>query len=145
LASDLSQGASSQVSDDASLTKEIVILTPYTRQREFFQKVLPTFTVSSIDGFRGREAKIVIFVTVRSNASYGTGFLKDLRRLNVAMTRAKAGIVIIGNRMTLTGRGDEEVDTTSKDVWKRPLDQPLKFTLQLLQLNCSNKQFRSPT
>ena len=123
LASHVSQGASSQVSDDASLTKEIVILTPYTRQRDLLQKALPTFTVSSIDGFQGREAKIVIFVTVRSNASYDIGFLKDLRRVNVAMTRAKAGIIIFGDRMTSTGRGDEEVDTKGKDVWKRLLDQ----------------------
>ena len=123
LVNDLSQDVSSRVSDGASLTKEIVILTPYTRQRELLQIALPTFTVSSIDGFQGREAKIVVFVTVRSNASYDIGFLKDLRRLNVAMTRATAGIVIIGDKMTLIGHGDEEIDTKSKDVWKRLLDQ----------------------
>ena len=123
LDSDASKGASTQADDSASLTREIVILTPYTRQRELLQSALPAFRVSSIDGFQGREARIVVFVTVRCNSSYHIGFLKDLRRLNVVMTRAKAGIVVIGDKATLIGHGDDEDDTTSKDVWKRLLNQ----------------------
>ena len=65
----------------------------------------------------------MLFVTVRSNSSHDIGFLKDLRRLNVVMTRAKAGIVIVGDRATLIGRGDDEADTKSKDVWERLLNQ----------------------
>ena len=109
--------------DTTSLTNEMVVLTPYTRQRELLQSALPASAVSGIDGFQGREARIVIFVTVRSNASYEIGFLKDLRRLNVVMTRAKAGIIIIGDKVTLIGGGKDEVDTKSKDVWRRLLNQ----------------------
>jgi len=98
----------------------IAILTPYTRQREALSVALPNLEISSIDGFQGREADIVIFVTVRCNVSYEIGFLADMRRLNVVMTRAKRGVVIIGSKATLTGgvgvEGDLEV---SKKVWQR--------------------------
>jgi superfamily I DNA and/or RNA helicase len=48
--------------------------------------------------------------------------LKDMRRLNVAMTRARAGVIIIGDTPTLTGRGSDDSDAESKQVWKRLLD-----------------------
>jgi superfamily I DNA and/or RNA helicase len=69
----------------------IAVLTPYSRQAELLKARLLHFAnveVSSIDGFQGREADIVIFVTVRCNVHYEIGFLKDLRRMNVALTRA---------------------------------------------------------
>jgi superfamily I DNA and/or RNA helicase len=72
--------------------------------------------VSSIDGYQGREADVIIFVTVRSNLHCETGFLKDMRRLNVAMTRAKAGVIIIGDRATLTGMGSNNGDTLEELV-----------------------------
>lgn len=97
---------------------EIAILTPYTRQRELLQSALPGYTVSSIDGFQGREADIVIFVTVRCNAHHDIGFLSDMRRLNVVMTRAKAGVIIIGHQDTLHQVG-EGGDEESKRIWKQ--------------------------
>ncbi|KAJ9644513.1 hypothetical protein H2201_000287 [Coniosporium apollinis] len=93
----------------------IVVLTPYTRQIELLRGMLLEVEIFSIDGFQGREADIVVFVTVRCNEHKEMGFLKDLRRLNVAMTRAKAGVIIIGDQSTLSG-GDDEV---SAAVWKR--------------------------
>ena len=66
---------------------EVTILTPYIRQRELLKAAIPACTVASVDGYQGREADIIAFVTVRSNAHRDVGFLKDLRRLNVAMTR----------------------------------------------------------
>ena len=110
-------------SSSSSHAMDIAILTPYTRQRELLKAALSSYTVSSIDGYQGREADVVIFVTVRSNAHYEIGFLKDLRRLNVAMTRAKAGVIIIGERKTLTEQVHNDTDKESKDVWKRLLDQ----------------------
>lgn len=98
----------------------IAILTPYTRQRLLLQSKLPTspdLLVSSIDGYQGREADIVIFVTVRCNAHYDIGFLKDQRRLNVAMTRARTGVIIVGDKATLVNASDG--DEASKAVWTR--------------------------
>ena len=100
----------------------IAVLTPYTRQRELLTKLLKDFDkveVSSIDGFQGREADIVVFVSVRCNESGEIGFLKDLRRLNVVVTRAKLGLIIIGSRATLT-RGSAEEESTG--IWKRLLE-----------------------
>ncbi|RDI82319.1 Methylisocitrate lyase [Venturia inaequalis] len=101
---------------DQQLQKQsIVVLTPYTRQIELLKKSLPTIEVCSIDGFQGREADIIVFVTVRSNQHREMGFLKDMRRLNVAVTRARAGLIVIGDRTTLGGGKDEE----SASVWRR--------------------------
>ena len=91
----------------------IVVLTPYTRQAETLKRMLPSISqkieVSSIDRFQGREADIIISVTVRCNAHREIGFLKDIRRVNVALTRAKSAHIVIGNRATLTGGiADEE-------------------------------------
>jgi regulator of nonsense transcripts 1 len=58
--------------------------------------------VSSTDGFQGREADIVVFVMVRCNEHRNIGFLKDMRRMNVALTRARTALIVIGNRPTLT-------------------------------------------
>jgi superfamily I DNA and/or RNA helicase len=107
----------------ARLTEKqsIAVLTPYKDQVDLLKLRLSQFTnveISSIDGFQGREADIVIFVTVRCNVHYEIGFLKDLRRMNVALTRARAAVIIIGNRATLTmGTADPE----STAVWKRLL------------------------
>ncbi|KAL4784135.1 RNA dependent RNA polymerase-domain-containing protein [Aspergillus varians] len=86
-----------------STTASIAVLTPYTRQAKILQDALPpSATVSSIDGFQGREADIIIYVTVRCNPHGEIGFLSDLRRLNVVLTRARAGLIVIGCPRTLT-------------------------------------------
>jgi superfamily I DNA and/or RNA helicase len=101
----------------------IAILTPYTAQvlaLKSLASLFPDVEVFSIDGFQGREADIVIFVTVRCNVHGEIGFLKDLRRLNVVLTRAKRGVIVIGNRATLGGGVVEEEST---QVWRRLLDE----------------------
>jgi regulator of nonsense transcripts 1 len=91
-------------------TASIAVLTPYTRQIKILQSLLPvSATVSSIDGFQGREADIIIFVTVRSNLHGEIGFLSDLRRLNVVLTRARAGLIVIGCPRTLADETVSEV------------------------------------
>ena len=62
---------------------------------------LPAFRVSTIDSFQGQEQENIIISLVRSNSEGEIGFLKDYRRMNVAMTRAKNKLFIIGDSATL--------------------------------------------
>lgn len=103
----------------SNVNSSIVILTPYTRQKVLLTSAIPNTEVSSIDGFQGREADIIIFVTVRCNAHGDLGFLTDMRRLNVVMTRAKAGVVVIGNRRTLAGGVTGADIDESRLIWQR--------------------------
>ncbi|EXJ72719.1 uncharacterized protein A1O5_03866 [Cladophialophora psammophila CBS 110553] len=97
----------------------IAILTPYARQAELLRQYCGGHAVSSIDGFQGQEADVIIFITVRCNLQGEIGFLKDMRRLNVALTRAKAGLIIVGDRSTLTRKkGQEEACR----VWDRLIE-----------------------
>ena len=79
---------------------DIGIISPYADQVKIIQENTPV-EVKTVDGFQGREKEIIIISTVRSNENGNIGFLKDLRRLNVAITRAKRKLIIIGNKDTL--------------------------------------------
>ncbi|KAG8960959.1 hypothetical protein FRC03_005942 [Tulasnella sp. 419] len=92
----------------------IAVITPYTRQlKELKQKLPPSVTISTIDGFQGRESDIIVYTTVRCNEMRDIGFLDDARRLNVAWTRARLGRIIVGHRSTLT---------ENSPLWGRALD-----------------------
>ncbi|CAJ1375469.1 unnamed protein product [Effrenium voratum] len=80
--------------------EELVVLTPYLRQKELLRKTLASerlarVRVSTVDGFQGAEAELVIFSAVRANAAGRLGFLADGRRANVALTRGKRGLVVV--------------------------------------------------
>lgn len=86
---------------DAGISEEdIGIISPYADQVKVIQEKTPV-EVKTVDGFQGREKEIIIISTVRSNDDGNIGFLKDLRRLNVAITRAKRKLIIVGNKETL--------------------------------------------
>lgn len=92
--------------------EEIGVVTPYEGQRAYVVNYLtrtgvlhPSIyqevEVASVDAFQGREKQYIIVTCVRSNDRQGIGFLNDPRRLNVALTRAKLGLMIVGNPKVL--------------------------------------------
>ena len=93
--------------------KDIGVITPYEGQRSYIVSTMQntgTFKkesykeveVASVDAFQGREKDFIVLSCVRSNENQGIGFLSDPRRLNVALTRAKYGLVIIANPKVLS-------------------------------------------
>jgi superfamily I DNA and/or RNA helicase len=78
------------------------LISPYSGQVNLAKQLLPTsIRVSTIDSFQGQEMENIIISLVRSNDEGEIGFLKDHRRMNVAMTRAKEQLFIIGDSATL--------------------------------------------
>ncbi len=85
---------------------DLGIITPYSAQRSLLKELLEPeveagLEVASIDGFQGREKQAIILDLVRSNLQGELGFLQDLRRINVAITRAKRTLMIIADTATL--------------------------------------------
>jgi superfamily I DNA and/or RNA helicase len=99
----------------APFTGSIGVITPYTAQvvllksmiasdQEFRQLMMKnplSIEVNSVDAYQGRERDIILFSAVRSNPKGNVGFLSDWRRMNVALTRAKSGLVVFGDSNTL--------------------------------------------
>ena len=95
-----------------AMPKEIGVVTPYEGQRAYVVNYMARngplksdlyseIEVASVDSFQGREKDFIILSCVRSNENQGIGFLKDPRRLNVALTRARYGVIIVGNPRVL--------------------------------------------
>lgn len=93
--------------------EQIGVITPYEGQRAYIVQYMQfsgslhanlymEIEVASVDAFQGREKDYIILSCVRSNEHQGIGFLNDPRRLNVALTRAKYGIIVIGNPKILS-------------------------------------------
>ena len=88
------------------------IITPYRGQarlirrllkmQHYFRKLKRHITVGTVDGFQGQERDVIVISLVRDNAEGNIGFLRDLRRMNVAITRARMKIIIVGNAQTLS-------------------------------------------
>ncbi|MFA6089111.1 MAG: IGHMBP2 family helicase [Candidatus Woesearchaeota archaeon] len=80
---------------------DIGIISPYLEQVKKLNEKFIGFEIKTVDGFQGREKNIIILSLVRSNNNGELGFLKDYRRLNVAITRARKQLIIVGNKDTL--------------------------------------------
>ena len=90
-------------------TESIGIISPYKLQVQYIRDQLKekhintsTIQVQTVDGFQGQEKDIIIISLVRSNDKQEIGFLKDLRRMNVAITRARKKLIVIGDSSTLS-------------------------------------------
>lgn len=83
---------------------EIAVISAYSAQVRLLvsQSPHPQVEIDSVDGFQGREKELVIVTLVRSNTEGEMGFLADTRRMNVAMTRARKRLVVIGDGSTLS-------------------------------------------
>jgi len=81
---------------------QTAFISPYSAQILLAKNSLSNeFEISTIDSFQGREKDIILISLVRSNADSEIGFLKDYRRMNVAITRAKEKLIIIGDSSTI--------------------------------------------
>lgn len=91
---------------------DVGLISPYRSQVQyirglikrtpFFKPFRHLISVNTVDGFQGQERDVIMISLVRSNDDGNIGFLRDLRRMNVAMTRARMKLIIIGNVATLT-------------------------------------------
>ena len=91
---------------------DVGIISPYRAQvqllrrllmkREYFKPFRRMISVNTVDGFQGQERDVIVISLVRSNDEGQIGFLRDLRRMNVAITRARMKVIILGDRRTLT-------------------------------------------
>ncbi len=81
---------------------QVQLLRRLIRKKEFFKPYRSLVTVNTVDGFQGQERDIIIISLVRANADGQIGFLSDLRRMNVAITRARMKLIIMGDVPTMT-------------------------------------------
>ncbi len=80
---------------------QVQLLRQLIKKKEFFKPFRSLISVNTVDGFQGQERDIILISLVRSNEEGQIGFLRDLRRMNVAITRARMKLIILGDRKTL--------------------------------------------
>lgn len=91
---------------------DVGVISPYRAQVQYLRRLIKKYdffkpyrrliSVNTVDGFQGQERDIILISLVRSNEEGQIGFLRDLRRMNVAMTRARMKLIILGNKDTMT-------------------------------------------
>ena len=114
----------------------IGIITPYLAQRELIEDKLFNYKInniliSSVDSFQGQEKDFIIVSTVRSNLSDRIGFVEDPRRLNVTLTRARYGLIFIGNAKCFSNSKDHNGNYT---IWRNLI----KYYQDIKVLCCYN-------
>ena len=107
--------------DEAYWKGKVAIISPYKAQVAFLTerfierwgpRILEDVDIKTTDSFQGRESEVVIFSSVRGSVSGGVGFLKDIRRMNVAITRAQCSFWVVGNAPSLG----------KSEYWRKMLD-----------------------
>ena len=81
---------------------QVQYLRALLKRSEFFKPFRRLITVNTVDGFQGQERDIILISLVRANDNGEIGFLSDLRRMNVAITRARMKLIILGDATTMT-------------------------------------------
>ncbi|KAF9425648.1 DEAD-box type RNA helicase [Podila epigama] len=111
--------------------RRVGVISPYQQQvrtlkeyftRRFGSKILESIDFNSVDGFQGQEKDIIIFSCVRASATGTVGFLADIRRMNVALTRARQSLFILGHAATLRREmiwGDLVQDAEDRGLFTR--------------------------
>lgn len=108
---------------------EMAVITPYAAQARLLRTLIgnAAIEIDTVDGFQGREKEAVIISLVRSNTTGEVGFLSDTRRTNVALTRARRKLIVIGDSSTLANHefyrrllDHFEREGTYGTVWDQP-------------------------
>lgn len=83
---------------------DIAVIAPYDDQSDLLRRLIgeENLEIDTVDGFQGREKEVVLVSLVRSNLDENIGFLKDVRRLNVSLTRARRKLIVIGDASTIS-------------------------------------------
>mmetsp|Transcript_7157 Transcript_7157/g.31626 ORF Transcript_7157/g.31626 Transcript_7157/m.31626 type:complete len:1093 (+) Transcript_7157:684-3962(+) len=105
----------------------IAVVTPYRKQLVWLKRALhrkkvhlSEVEVDTVDAFQGREKDVIIFSCVRTTMNRGIGFVRDIRRMNVGITRARCSMIILGNAASLS-RGSEDWASLILDAKSRGL------------------------
>ncbi|MEM9193552.1 MAG: C-terminal helicase domain-containing protein, partial [Myxococcota bacterium] len=110
----------------------LALIAPYDGQVRLLRDLLRPrlaegLEIGTVDGFQGREKEVVVVDLVRSNADGEIGFLGDVRRMNVALTRARRHLLVVGDGATLSSHpyyraflDAAEAQGTWKTAWEPP-------------------------
>jgi ATP-dependent RNA/DNA helicase IGHMBP2 len=116
------------------IADDICIIAPYLKQAELLRNSLrakhPSIDISTVDSFQGREGDVVIISLVRSNPDHVVGFLSDYRRLNVAITRAKRHVFVVGDSETISS------DPILQTLYDYACDHGMVISAQSFVDNC---------
>jgi superfamily I DNA and/or RNA helicase len=110
---------------NVDIKNQVGIITFYAAQVDYMQRkfnklnYLAGVNVHTVDSYQGNESDYIIISFVRSNLKGGIGFLHDFRRLNVAITRARLALLMVGNAATLERYGQQDVAKLVKDARNR--------------------------
>lgn len=114
----------------------IGVITPYQAQLKLISDKMKEFenvSIRTVDGFQGQERDVIVFSAVRCNEHGFVGFLDDEKRMNVLLTRARRGMIVIGNKKTLG----------KCELWKKWIDwvEENNLTRDCPQDNMTGKLF----